>query len=108
MPDCPLCIGNLTHDLINDKWNIVLIVPNGTASGLDVDEFVIDVTLDDDSNYNEGLDAPDPELGSSHTTYAWTIEAPGSPVSGRLEMVHDPMGRLTQELEVAESGGRAA
>lgn len=98
--NCPSCRGDLVDDSTNNRWNITLVTPDSVASGLDPDEFAIDVTMTVGS-HQQDLASNSGSSSGGYTTYTWSISRPGTPVSGVLTMEHASLGSLTQDLTIS-------
>lgn len=111
MPDnsCPHCRGELINDVSNGVWYVIFSTTTSTASGLDPKSFELDVLLDDNTWSHHDLAENAGVPGSTgRTTYSWTLTAPGDPVSGTIEVDHETLGELVQELAVSEQGAAAS
>ncbi|MCX4240588.1 hypothetical protein [Paraliomyxa miuraensis] len=98
--DCPSCRGELVDDTTNNKWIITLVTPDAVASGLDPDEFAIDVTMSGGS-HQQGLSSNSGSSSGGETTYQWTITRPGTPISGVITMDHGSLGPLQKALSIS-------
>ena len=96
---CPDCRGELVDDATHNRWIITLITPDSVASGLDPDEFSIDVDIG--TNYHQDLASNSGTSSGGDTTYQWSISRPGTPTSGVINMLSDTLGALYQDLTIS-------
>lgn len=98
---CPQCRGELVDDSTENKWYITLDTPSSVASGLDPDEFEIDVVVSGQSNHQQSLPSNSGTAQGDRVVYEWSITRPGVAVSGVLTMEHSSLGTLDQVLTIS-------